>query len=994
MADQVELLFQFNTEGASQLDVVAKIVEQLGQKSALTGGQINIVEQALNALVKSGSSAQQALQSVALSGASVGKEAASAAKALLEEAAASSAVAAASTSAAAGIRSVGTASEASVPKLAAASAALRGLDGSMNLRAAERFLSTFQGLGPVLQAAFPLFGAVAFVEILEQGVDKVGKLYNAWDPVLKAEKDSLKILQDSTRELESMISKSERLTLETRKRQFGTQFEDREKGDLARLDASEANALVEQIKQQIADARARVLAGTTPATGPSTFVGKGGAEFSRPGQPESLTYDARAAREQIVGLDAKLEDAIYKAKLATQEAAAADADIAKDRTDKSRESARKVDAINKQIEAIKERALALADKAELGTGPLATIEEARRAENRRYANEKADLAVQIRDNRLGGPDTVRTPQSSFDALGRAQDAAHTQALAALDTEKITAQAKAAADYADAVNKVRGEWEKLDQEIAKDKFSAAEAKIRAMVKAHEDLVKAAEKSNKVADLGDKADEAGLQLQFRKVTTLANLAAPIGSTSGALDAAASAYQQRLALIKQIDAIEQRGIDREAALSALKGDEYNKDLAVAQERLKLTQEEGEAAVDYAIKVAEIERKRLEDARTAAGKVFDALVASGHASFADFVKGIALTQGRAIFQNVTEGLFKSTSATLGGIISKDSPLAGLFKGTLLEPQEKTALDVHTQAMLTHTKALLLASGVGGAGVTGALAGSLPLNLGGGTAAGLIGLFGSDVNGITGQGSLTSSGGVLDKVVGKSVTSTIGQILGGAALIPAGGLFAGISGTYTKPGGGYAAQLSTAQRVGNIAGSAGAVATGAYGVYQGIEEGGARGATGAIGSALGVAALIPGPQQPFVMAAALIAGMVKGLLPDPKSAFDNAQNKILNNNKFITPDPLSGQFDVATGANSTAIATRWAPSPVVAGSDVINNNSRGQTRVIVQNNTTVHLNALDYDSLASRADDLAKVIGDATRAGNPDMQIGINRVVFGPGAA
>jgi hypothetical protein len=48
-----------------------------------------------------------------------------------------------------------------VPQMVAASAALRGLDGSMNIRAAERFLTQFQGINTVLQGTFQIFGALA-----------------------------------------------------------------------------------------------------------------------------------------------------------------------------------------------------------------------------------------------------------------------------------------------------------------------------------------------------------------------------------------------------------------------------------------------------------------------------------------------------------------------------------------------------------------------------------------------------------------------------------------------------------------------------------------------------------------------------------------------------------------------------------------------------------------------------------------------------------------
>ena len=59
-------------------------------------------------------------------------------------------------------------SHSSVSDVQATSAALRVLEGNMtnNLRAAERFTAKVLGLGPILQAAFPLVGAVAFLGVI------------------------------------------------------------------------------------------------------------------------------------------------------------------------------------------------------------------------------------------------------------------------------------------------------------------------------------------------------------------------------------------------------------------------------------------------------------------------------------------------------------------------------------------------------------------------------------------------------------------------------------------------------------------------------------------------------------------------------------------------------------------------------------------------------------------------------------------------------------
>jgi hypothetical protein len=61
----------------------------------------------------------------------------------------------------------------------AVSGALRVLEGGLtnNLRAAERFTANVLGLGPILQAAFPLIGAVAFAGILVKLGEEATKFY-------------------------------------------------------------------------------------------------------------------------------------------------------------------------------------------------------------------------------------------------------------------------------------------------------------------------------------------------------------------------------------------------------------------------------------------------------------------------------------------------------------------------------------------------------------------------------------------------------------------------------------------------------------------------------------------------------------------------------------------------------------------------------------------------------------------------------------------------
>lgn len=57
----------------------------------------------------------------------------------------------------------------------AAQGAARVLEGGIPIRAFEKFISTISGVGPLLQAAFPVIGIVAMVELLVDAGEKLGK---------------------------------------------------------------------------------------------------------------------------------------------------------------------------------------------------------------------------------------------------------------------------------------------------------------------------------------------------------------------------------------------------------------------------------------------------------------------------------------------------------------------------------------------------------------------------------------------------------------------------------------------------------------------------------------------------------------------------------------------------------------------------------------------------------------------------------------------------
>jgi hypothetical protein len=81
----------------------------------------------------------------------------------------------------------------------AASAEMRIFGGNMqgSTRAAGAFLSSLPGLGAAMQAAFPIFGAIAVGEILVDLAGKVAKLSDEWLNLRSMQEASFKILEEN-----------------------------------------------------------------------------------------------------------------------------------------------------------------------------------------------------------------------------------------------------------------------------------------------------------------------------------------------------------------------------------------------------------------------------------------------------------------------------------------------------------------------------------------------------------------------------------------------------------------------------------------------------------------------------------------------------------------------------------------------------------------------------------------------------------------------------
>lgn len=101
-----------------------------------------------------------------------------------------------------------------VSQIQATSGALRVLEGSGGIRAAERFLTMIPGLGAALQMAFPIIGAIALFDMIARMIPKVGEL-------TEAEKALAEATKANDAEWERLANQLEHTNVERMTEQFG-----------------------------------------------------------------------------------------------------------------------------------------------------------------------------------------------------------------------------------------------------------------------------------------------------------------------------------------------------------------------------------------------------------------------------------------------------------------------------------------------------------------------------------------------------------------------------------------------------------------------------------------------------------------------------------------------------------------------------------------------------------------------------------------------------
>jgi len=208
---------------------------------------------------------------------------------------------------------VNSATRDSIPQYAAASGVVRALEGGMNnnIRAAERFLTTTLGLGPILQTLFPIAGALAFVDILGRMGEKVIGLIQNWEGLRDIENATMEAMAKADQSIVQAADEHTRMMREQRvtNAELNAPRDQREAAgalagaqfDKAILTAN-ANALKDQINGAMQAIRDANLVQRAEATRVVTKLGTAPGPFDPTKGPVTITApttDAQIAASEL-----------------------------------------------------------------------------------------------------------------------------------------------------------------------------------------------------------------------------------------------------------------------------------------------------------------------------------------------------------------------------------------------------------------------------------------------------------------------------------------------------------------------------------------------------------------------------------------------------------------------------------------------------------------------------------------------------------------------
>lgn len=352
----------------------------------------------------------------------------------------------------------------------------------------------------------------------------------------------------------------------------------------------------------------------------------------------------------------------------------------------------------------------------------------------------------------------------------------------------------------------------------------------------------------------------------------------------------------------------------------------------------------LDLTLRIAELEKQRLDNIRNEAGRLFDALL-QGPRGLQQFARDFILGEARKVFQNIAVEVFKGASTHLGlpgkifqGTVFGQDPLKGATDLLKVSTDDNTLKTVDNTAAIRELTAALQAARAGAVSPSG----------GGGSFSPAFSTF-QKLYGAQRQGEEIGYGTL--QAAGLSRTAS-GLILRGSDPSIEDLPLTHASGTdpyLLHPElAGYSAPKGTSRLASGIGKGVGYAAAG-FAAYQGVStiaHGGAQNVTGGAGALAGAAggilmlAGVSGPAAPILAGVGLGLGLVSSLFGDPKQKRQKEIDDWMASHRYQGPDPVSIVTDLK-------------------GRD-LSYDMRGNLRPInVTNVTNNHVSAIDSQDVA-----------------------------------
>jgi hypothetical protein len=375
------------------------------------------------------------------------------------------------------------------------------------------------------------------------------------------------------------------------------------------------------------------------------------------------------------------------------------------------------------------------------------------------------------------------------------------------------------------------------------------------------------------------------ELGRVNTQVGTIRDTANRQGRLLAAGASPSDELSTLRQQIQLRKDAASQEFALKATHSDILDIDKA----RLEYVKEIGDADLDYQTKILSLKKQQKEETVSMAVGL---IMAAQHGGAVGYLKSQAEGLEGKILTNLGRAAIDSPTGT--AITNRLHAGAGTFLGTALQgtpfgpdPMKSAGVSLNTAGTNLNTAATGL--------ISAARELAMSRSGGGGSASGIF-------SGMPGTLAAGSGGG--DTAYNPADMASAGY---GTPEFDASGNAVTVD-RAAGPGG--------VSNLGRNIGIAGAAAAGAYGIYSGVREGGARGALSASASVIGsgtaiLTAVLPklmATAGPIGMAAGMVLGMIPMLMGDPVAQKRQQIADTLQHNQFMAPVSVNASMSTAGG--------------------------------------------------------------------------------------